>query len=100
MPEAYKPLLRLLGGGRPVTAEASALVDQAADLWMKPGFDTFASLSRLRFSPFDHQLQAASGVLRRMRGRAILADEVGLGKPSRPASSPASCGCGAWRAGC
>ena len=31
-------------------------------------------------TPFDYQLQAARGALRRMRGRAILADEVGLGK--------------------
>ena len=34
----------------------------------------------LRFAPFDYQLQAARSALRRMRGRAILADEVGLGK--------------------
>jgi SNF2-related domain len=42
--------------------------------------DTFVSLPRLRFEPFEHQRQAAQTVLRRMRGRAILADEVGLGK--------------------
>ena len=30
--------------------------------------------------PFDYQRETASTVLRRMRGRAILADEVGLGK--------------------
>ncbi|MGN6173313.1 MAG: hypothetical protein ACTHPS_10210, partial [Streptosporangiaceae bacterium] len=38
------------------------------------------SLESLRFTPFDYQLQAARSALRRMRGRAILADEVGLGK--------------------
>ncbi|MGH8722109.1 MAG: SNF2-related protein, partial [Burkholderiales bacterium] len=38
------------------------------------------SLPRLRFEPFGYQLQAARSVLRAMRGRAILADEVGLGK--------------------
>ena len=37
-------------------------------------------LPLLRFTPFDYQLQAARSALRRMRGRAILADEVGLGK--------------------
>src|SRR5205807_1946531 len=40
----------------------------------------FVSLPELRFEPFDYQLNAAAAVLRRMRGRAILADEVGLGK--------------------
>ena len=34
----------------------------------------------MRFEPFDYQLRAARTVLRRMRGRGILADEVGLGK--------------------
>jgi hypothetical protein len=37
-------------------------------------------LASLRFTPFDYQVQAARVALRRMRGRAILADEVGLGK--------------------
>ena len=49
-------------------------------VWTRPGFDTFLSLAALRFTPFDYQLQVACGALRRMRGRAILADEVGLGK--------------------
>jgi SNF2 family DNA or RNA helicase len=80
VPDAYEPLLRRLADQRPVTTGASELIDQAANLWMRPGFDTFVSLSRLRFEPFAHQLQAAESVLRRMRGRAILADEVGLGK--------------------
>src|SRR5205823_7187836 len=34
----------------------------------------------LAFEPFDYQRETAATVLRRMRGRAILADEVGLGK--------------------
>ena len=38
------------------------------------------SAPRLGFSPFDYQLATMQTVLRRMRGRAILADEVGLGK--------------------
>jgi SNF2 family DNA or RNA helicase len=37
-------------------------------------------LPHLAFTPFDYQLQTVRTVLRRMRGRAILADEVGLGK--------------------
>jgi SNF2 family DNA or RNA helicase len=59
------------------------LVDDAVRVWSRPGFETFlslGSLGSLRFEPFDYQVQAARIALRRMRGRAILADEVGLGK--------------------
>jgi SNF2 family DNA or RNA helicase len=49
-------------------------------VWARPGFETLVSLPRLRFEPFGYQLQAAGTALRAMRGRAILADEVGLGK--------------------
>jgi SNF2 family DNA or RNA helicase len=49
-------------------------------VWSRPGFETFLSLGSLRFEPFDYQVQAARIALRRMRGRAVLADEVGLGK--------------------
>jgi SNF2 family DNA or RNA helicase len=38
------------------------------------------SLPPLTFEPFGYQRETAATVLRRMRGRAILADEVGLGK--------------------
>ena len=76
----YLPLLaRLRNGARP-QPDWSALVDDAVQVWARPGFDTFLALPRLRFEPFDYQLQAARNVLRRMRGRGILADEVGLGK--------------------
>jgi SNF2 family DNA or RNA helicase len=77
------PFLSLLGvlrQGAPVDDARSRLVEAAADVWSRPGFDTFLSRPRLGFEPFDYQLQAAQTVLRRMRGRAILADEVGLGK--------------------
>jgi len=76
----YAPLLTGLRAVGPIDRHVSALVDQAVRVWSKPGFDTFLSLESLRFTPFDYQLQAARSALRRMRGRAILADEVGLGK--------------------
>ena len=76
----YAPLLARLRGGPPVRQEMSALVDDAVRVWSRPGFETFLSLAALRFEPFDYQVQAARVALRRMRGRAILADEVGLGK--------------------
>jgi SNF2 family DNA or RNA helicase len=77
---AYLTLLARLKQGSGVDLGRSALVDDAVEVWSKPGFDTFLSLPRLSFEPFDYQLGAAQTVLRRMRGRAILADEVGLGK--------------------
>jgi SNF2 family DNA or RNA helicase len=76
-------LLRLAGrlASTPtVDPAASALVDQAVAVLRRPGFDTLLSLPQLAFDPFDYQRETAATVLRRMRGRAILADEVGLGK--------------------
>jgi SNF2 family DNA or RNA helicase len=76
----YLPLLTRLAAGTPVPEGESQLVDEAVEVWRRPGFDTMVSAPRLRFEPFPYQLQAAETALRRMRGRAILADEVGLGK--------------------
>ncbi len=76
----YRGLLEQLAQPRLIENDASVLVDEAAGVWARPGFDTFICLPRLRFEPFQHQLHAASMVLRGMRSRAILADEVGLGK--------------------
>jgi SNF2 family DNA or RNA helicase len=79
-PDGFGHLLeRLLGGAR-VRSERIDLVDAAAAVWSRPGFDTLMSGPTLTFQPFDYQLQTVSTVLGRMRGRAILADEVGLGK--------------------
>ncbi len=76
----YGPLLERLAGAASVDERRSALVDEAGAVWSRPGFDTVLSESRLAFTPFDYQLATMQTVLRRMRGRAILADEVGLGK--------------------
>jgi SNF2 family DNA or RNA helicase len=78
--ELYASLLPRLQEGAPVLDRRSALVDQALEVWARPGFETFICRSRLRFEPFPYQLEAAARVLRHMQGRAILADEVGLGK--------------------
>jgi SNF2 family DNA or RNA helicase len=77
---AYLPLLARLRNGARRQPDWSAIVDDAVHVWARPGFDTFLAIPRLRFEPFDYQLQAARTMLRRMRGRGILADEVGLGK--------------------
>ncbi len=76
----YENLLALLASGTAVDPDRAWLVDEAAQVWSRPGFDTFLCLPHLRFEPFGYQQKAAQAALRRMRGRAILADEVGLGK--------------------
>jgi SNF2 family DNA or RNA helicase len=80
LPTALAGLLTRLSAAPAVDPAASALVDQAVAVLRRPGFDTLLSLPQLAFEPFDYQRDTASTVLRRMRGRAILADEVGLGK--------------------
>lgn len=79
LPDAFAMLLAQLGAA-PVDPVTSVLVDAAVEVWRRPGFDSFLSLPQLSFVPFGYQMQTAQTVLRRMRGRAILADEVGLGK--------------------
>lgn len=44
------------------------------------GFEELASLEHINLEHYDYQLDATRSVLSRMRGRALLADEVGLGK--------------------
>ncbi|MEI6621686.1 MAG: DEAD/DEAH box helicase [Actinomycetes bacterium] len=73
-------LLERLASTSGLDRQWSALVEAAVTVWSRPGFDTLVSLPHLRFEPFAHQLATAQVALRTMRGRAILADEVGLGK--------------------
>jgi SNF2 family DNA or RNA helicase len=80
IPQGYVHLLRRLFDGARIRSERISLVEAAAAVWSRPGFDTLMSGPTLAFEPFDYQLQTVSTVLGRMRGRAILADEVGLGK--------------------
>lgn len=44
------------------------------------GFDRLLALDEVDVELFEHQRYAAARVLQHMRGRALLADEVGLGK--------------------
>ena len=80
MEAGYADLLGRLQTRCLVDEDWSALVDDAVTMWSRPGFDTFVTVPQLPFTPYDYQVQAAQSALRRMRGRAILADEVGLGK--------------------
>jgi len=52
----------------------------AERLSSQDGFERLVSLDTLSIRLFRHQEEAALRVLREMRGRAVLADEVGLGK--------------------
>lgn len=53
---------------------------QAEELALSPGFDQLLSLDANNIDEYPHQIEAACTALREMRGRALLADEVGLGK--------------------
>jgi SNF2 family DNA or RNA helicase len=80
VPDSFAGLLSRLTRLQAADPRVSTLVDEAAEVWSRPGFDTFLCLPHLAFAPFDYQMQTVRTVLRQMRGRAILADEVGLGK--------------------
>jgi len=63
------------------TAEEFSLGLRAARLATHPGFDRLICLPMVReMELLDHQTRTATTVLRRLRGRAMLCDEVGLGK--------------------
>jgi SNF2 family DNA or RNA helicase len=79
-PHPFAGLTARLAGGDDLDPAVSSLVDAALEVWSRPGFDTLVSLGHVNIEPFDHQMATVRTVLRRMRGRAILADEVGLGK--------------------
>lgn len=54
---------------------------RAARLATHPGFDQLIALPMVReMELLEHQTRTATTVLRRLRGRALLCDEVGLGK--------------------
>jgi SNF2 family DNA or RNA helicase len=53
---------------------------QAETLRLSRGFDQLICLDELDVEHYEHQIQAVLRALRDMRGRALLADEVGLGK--------------------
>ncbi len=61
--------------------EKFQLAKQAAQFLTIAGFDNLISLPFLKeVEPYDHQLKTARAVLNRFRGKALLCDEVGLGK--------------------
>src|SRR5215208_3462935 len=66
--------------GPPDPPEWFALRRAAENLARLPGFDTLITLDANTIKELPHQIDVALRVLRQMGGRALLADEVGLGK--------------------
>lgn len=74
------PLLRPRAA-RPARLDEFELSLRAARLATHGGFDQLLCLPLVRdMELLEHQLRTAKTVLRRLRGRAMLCDEVGLGK--------------------
>lgn len=76
--------LRGLMGGLENGASSAEWFDlrrEFEDIALNPGFDRLITLDYNTIQELPHQIDVALRVLRRpMSGRAILADEVGLGK--------------------
>ncbi len=70
-----------VGNTGKATWELYQLAAEATEAGIASGFDTLVSLQHVNgFQPLAHQVETAKQVLQTLRGRAILADEVGLGK--------------------
>jgi len=79
--EGDRAVLASFGIGEGDGARAWRLNVMAHRLSLVHGFDRLLAWPSLRgVNRYEHQERAAFRVLREMRGRAILADEVGLGK--------------------
>lgn len=71
----------LRGGQSPAGLKEFDLALKAARLATHAGFDRLIALPMVRdIELLEHQIRTAKTVLRRFRGRALLCDEVGLGK--------------------
>src|SRR5438874_4814560 len=57
---------------------------EAERIALVPGFERLITLDANAIKALPHQIDVAQRVLRHMSGRAILADEVGLGKTIEP----------------
>jgi SNF2 family DNA or RNA helicase len=71
---------RWFDGSSPDSAALYNLRLQAERLQTTTGFNRLICLDDISVDHYQHQLEAALRALRDMRGQALLADEVGLGK--------------------
>nr|WP_242549201.1 SNF2-related protein [Alicyclobacillus mali (ex Roth et al. 2021)] len=67
-------------GTRDADWELFRLGAMARQACIAPALDQLLALEHVQFVPLPHQVETALRVVRDLRGRAILADEVGLGK--------------------
>jgi len=80
-PQNLENFFRIHGRARPPEPlPIYQLRNQAEILRLSKGFDQLLCLEELSVEHYEHQIEAAIRALRDMRGRALLADEVGLGK--------------------
>ena len=75
-----REVLRRLEEGAFDSLEWFRLKADAERLSLIDGFERLLCLDHLGLRLYDHQREAVVRVLRELRGRAVLADEVGLGK--------------------
>jgi SNF2 family DNA or RNA helicase len=78
--ESLRRLASDLGQGVCGTAAEREVRILAERLSLVDAFERLLALDRNRIDEYPHQIQTTLRVLREMRGRALLADEVGLGK--------------------
>src|SRR5204863_2966609 len=64
----------------PLGLEGFLLRREVEQLALTPGFERLITLHHKTIKEMPHQIDVALRVLRQMRGRAILADEVELGR--------------------
>lgn len=75
------PILEQVWRGNFSSPENFFLAREVEDLTIKPGFDQLLSFQVAQgVTIYPHQVNTVKTVLRQMRGRALLCDEVGLGK--------------------
>lgn len=80
-PAEDQVILDQMAQGKHGRASDLYLRRQALAVSLSPGFDTLLSLKVVRgIEPLDYQLATVRHVLKNLRGRALLCDEVGMGK--------------------
>ncbi len=80
-PQSLETFFRIYGRTRlPESLEMFQLRQRGLALQLAQGFDKLLCLEEIAVEHYQHQIDAALRALHQMRGRALLADEVGLGK--------------------
>lgn len=80
-PKEDVAVIKLAESGTASPASDLYLHRQALAMLLSPGFDTLLSINAARdIQLLDYQLATVRHVLKNLRGRALLCDEVGMGK--------------------